>query len=259
MQSQLQAQAAEVQSQLQAQAAEVQDLRERVTHVLPLRVRQRAARSLFQLRLNRDEGAAIVGVGVFFHLGYAVTADHNLAPDAPCGTRVFGRVIDCASAVTELTFNVVVRDKQRDVALLHCLEGKHTDFLEPITDDADCLVTGNMALCSFQCGIHEELPEFSHSMGVFHALCSKISTNKTHALYQSVSWPGDSGAALLLYDGLLVGIHLCVVNDLAELIDQEQSLDDTVSDLASSVRALIAGTSHGCVALLAGAFPKIPV
>jgi hypothetical protein len=41
-----------VQSQLQAQAAEVQELRERVTHVLPLRVRQRAARSLFQLRLK---------------------------------------------------------------------------------------------------------------------------------------------------------------------------------------------------------------
>ncbi len=128
------------------------------------------------------------GVGVFFQHGFAVTADHNLR-DTPCDARVFGRVVDRAGVVTELTFRVAVRDRRKDVALLHCEDETYAHFLERHTGDADELVTAHMALCSFQSAIQEELPEFSHRIGVFHAQCSKLSTHKTHALYQSLSWP----------------------------------------------------------------------
>jgi len=119
-----------------------------------------------------------------------------------------------------------------------------------------------MALCSFQVALEADLgADFegtSCSLGVFRASLSKLSAHKTHALYQSLSWPGNSGASLLLHDGLLVGIHLALVNDLELTFDQEQSLEDYVDALASSVRQLVAGTSHGCVALLAHAFPEPP-
>ena len=39
------------------QASELQSLRERVSHVLPLSVQERAARSLFQLRLLPEQDA----------------------------------------------------------------------------------------------------------------------------------------------------------------------------------------------------------
>jgi hypothetical protein len=151
-----------------------------------------------------------------------------------------------------------VRDRQQDAALLQCEDEAYAHYLEPYTGDVEELVSAHMALYSFQSAIHEQLPEFSQRLGIFHATCSKLSTHKTHALYQSLSWAGDSGTSLLLHDGRLVGIHLAVVNDLEQLTEQEQSLDDAVTQLASSVRSLIAGTSHGCIALLAGAFPRMP-
>ncbi len=155
-----------------AQVSELQSLRERVSHVLPLSVQERAARSLFQLRLLPEQDAEIKGVGVFFQHGVAVTADHNLG-ETRRGVRVFGRVVDRAGVVTELTFRVAVRDSSMDVALLRCEDETYAHFLELHTGDADELVTAHMALCSFQSAIQEELPEFSHRIGVFHAQCSK--------------------------------------------------------------------------------------
>ena len=229
-----------------------------MSHALPLPVQQLAARSLFQLRLGSESGAAVVGVGVFISRGVAVTADHNFPQEAQRGARVYGRVIDLSGRVTELTFTLAVRDRLQDAALLQCEDDAYAHFLEPHTGDADELLSAHMALCSFQSAIHEQLPEFSLRLGIFHATCTKLSTHKTHALYQSQSWAGDSGASLLLHDGRLVGIHLAVVNDLEQLAEQEQSLDEAVAELATSVRSLIAGTSHGCIALLAAAFPSLP-
>ena len=57
-------------------------------------------------------------------------------------------------------------------------------------------------------------------MGVFRASLSKLSAHKRRALSQPLSWPGVSGASLLLHEGLLVGIHLAVLNDLTLLLEQ---------------------------------------
>jgi len=162
--------------------------------------------------------------------------------------------------VTVLELKVVVRNASLDAALLRC-RSDCPSFVS-IRRLAE-LITAHMALCSFQVALEADLgADFegtSSSLGVFRASrLSKLSAHKTHALYQSLSWPGNSGASLLLHDGLLVGIHLALVNDLELTFDQEQSLEDNVDGLASSVRQLVAGTSHGCVALLAHAFPEPP-
>ena len=233
---------------------ELEALRGRVTHVLPVAVQQRAARCLFQLRLRGD--SSCVGVGVFFKAGLAVTACHNLA-DARVGATVFGRVINCDDTEVELEFLVAVRNEALDAALLTCTTA-YEHFLEPYTGAPAELTCSNIALCVFQSAIHEELPDFRHRFGVFYAVCTKLSANKTHVLYQSTSCAGDSGASLLLFDGELVGIHLGVVNDLQRLKEQALGVDDALAELASSVNALIDGQSQGCLALLASAFPEMP-
>jgi hypothetical protein len=172
----------ELQLATQAQRAELADLRERTTHLLPVSIQQLAARCLFQLRLTRD--GSCVGVGVLFKRQLAVTAGHNLGRDAAVGSPVFGRVINHDDTEAELEFEVAVRNNALDVALLHCTT-PYEHFLEPYTGMPAELLCSNMALCAFQSAIHEELPEFKHRrIGVFHALCSKLSTNNTHLLYQ---------------------------------------------------------------------------
>ena len=53
-----------------------------------------------------------------------------------------------------------------------------------------------------------------------------LSAHQTHALFQPLSWPGDSGASLLLHEGLLVGIHLAVLNFLTLLFLEQKSIKD---------------------------------
>jgi len=238
----------------EAQRTELQMLRERSTHVLPLSVQAHAARCLFQLRIVREECS--VGVGVFFETSRAVTASHNLGR-VTVGGSVYGRVIEQDDTETELQFVVAARDDALDAALLTCTI-PYPHFLKPYAGPPSELTGGHMALCAFQSAIQEELPEFKHRIGVFHALCCKLSTHNTHMVYQSTSWVGDSGASLLLLDGLLVGIHLGIVNDLQRLKEQALTGDDALADLASSVNALIDGQSSGCIALLASAFPTVP-
>lgn len=240
--------------QTESTSAQLDALRDRVTHVLPVAVQQHAARCLFQMRLHGDGSS--VGVGVFFKSGLAVTACHNLA-NVRVGAAVFGRVINCDDTEVELVFSVAVRNEALDAALLTCTTA-YEHFLEPYTGVPAELICCNMALCAFQTAIQEELPEFKQRIGVFYALCSKLSANNTHMVYQSTSWAGDSGASLLLFDGQLVGIHLGIVNDLQRLKEQVLGADDVLAELASSVNALIDGQSQGCIALLASAFPDMP-
>jgi len=63
-------------------------------------------------------------------------------------------------------------------------------------------------------------------MGFFRASLSMLSAHQTHALFQLLSWPGDSGASLLLHEGLLVGIHLAVLNFLTLLFLEQKSIKD---------------------------------
>ena len=237
-------------------SAEVARLTERAQYVLPRTVQDAASRSVFLLRLGSDADGA-VGTGVFFHRGLAITANHNLASLQP-GDACFGTVLTDAEPA-QLQFSVVLRDAGMDAALLRC-RSDYGHFLERYDGPPQDLVSRNLALVAFQPALQGELHEFrSISMGVFHALPAKLSRHSTHALYQSTTWSGYSGAALLMFDGKPAGIHLAIVNELQAAMEQAGSLDQRVSELESSVNSMVSGASQGCLALLSCAFPADPV
>ena len=109
-----------------------------------------------------------------------------------------------------------------------------------------------LALCAFQTAIQEHAPEFGCRMGVMPATAVRVSPHERHLLYACTTYAGDSGGALLMHDGQLVGIHLEFVNALRENLARKVDVTERLTDVEESLDELMAGAGQGtCVALLA--------
>ncbi len=192
-----------------------------------------------------------VGVGVFVSSHRAVTADHNLPQSAPVGSTLDAYIPE---QHTQLQVQVIERNAELDFAVLGC-EGSPRDHLQLYTGEPDNLCGEQLALCSFQLGIHEELPECSTSMGIMRADGVKLSRRKNHLIYTSQTWPGDSGAALVMYDGQLVGLHLAGVNALREKFERMHvEHEERLSAVEDSLELAAQSVATGCIALLSHTF-----
>lgn len=76
----------------------------------------------------------------------------------------------------------------------------------------------------------------------------RFSQHGHYMLYQCSSWSGDSGCAIVLQDGLLVGLHTDGVNQAKEMLDRKKSVDERLTDLEGSVESLIKSTASGGIA-----------
>ena len=175
---------------------------------------------------------------VFIGPNRAVTADHILLDDQ---TRVYAAMPEISKV---LILQVVKRVKQLGYAILSCAD-EH-NFLEPYEGDPASLVRAQLALCTFSVGIAEDLDDdelaenFAHCIGVMPASGVKLSKHNHFLVYTSTMWAGDSGGALVIHDGKLVGLHLDGVNHLKELMEHESAdLPTGVGQLEASVKDVI--------------------
>ena len=83
----------------------------------------------------------------------------------------------------------------------------------------------------------------------------KISKGERYFVYDCSCWPGDSGGALVTYNGLVVGMHLEGVNAAREIIEHKTGVGERLRDLELSLKSLVDSTSQGGLGLLATAFP----
>lgn len=173
----------------------------------------------------------------------------------------------CDATRTTLDTRVVKRSKKFDYALLECDVQIHPDHLtvrsfireegsSSIPDDElDDLTGAPLVLCAFQIGVQDDLPEFSQGrqvdLGLMPAYGCKLGAQKHHLLYDVRSWCGDSGAALVMYEGDVVGMH---TNALLERLDRDKTVDDQLADVAESLAAAASITSQVSVALLCHVF-----
>jgi hypothetical protein len=238
---------------------EIAVLRSRSNRLLSLDALESARRSVFMLSLE-SSGAQPVGVGVFYQRGQAVTAAHNLQHAAPRAQFVYGAFGKRAGGTDVpplFRLRVVSRDDELDVAVLVCDNAYvHPHFLTPFQGSPDKLVGETMALCAFQLALREDLPDFDACLGVMPACAIKVSAMSRHVAYSCTTWSGDSGGALLMHDGQLVGIHLALVNALHETLDRKLDVDERLDSVEASLDELIRGVSNGCIALLASHIPR---
>ena len=95
-----------------------------------------------------------------------------------------------------------------------------------------------------------EYPIF-FSLGVMSATVTRLSAN--HIVFQSASFSGDSGSALSLMGGNVIGLHVAGVNEAKELLRLAEA-NDRFNAVEASIDSLIRTTGHGCVGLLAHVF-----
>ena len=211
--------------------------------------------------LSWEAGGGGHGVGVLCGApGAAVTAARYLK-DRPHAAHVFGAVYPGSSggkggAPTLLELEVLHIDWELDVATLRLLTPRgYPHFLECYTGPPSDVAGASLALCMFQLS-ESELPGFGCGIGVLPADGVRLSADARHLLYACPAYAGDSGAAFLMADEQLVGVHHAFVNQLREQFERKHSVDEPLTGVEVSLEALVAGAGRGtCVALLASQLP----
>ena len=124
------------------------------------------------------------------------------------------------------------------------------------TDSINLRDIENLVLASFQIGIAEYAPMFERRLGFCPASGIKTSPFGLHLLYVCIAFAGDSGAALLLKDGKLVGLHMEFANMARERLEQMQTdSKGQLGEVEESLEAIISGgVRQGAVAVLGIAF-----
>lgn len=242
--------------------SQISGLSSRIGRVLSEDAFLLAQRCVFALSsASRGEPA---GVGVLCgSAGSAVTACRNLR-GAVTGSLVYGKVFPSAgenSAPVQLTLKIVHFNPELDYAILHVVKPRAYPHFLPCYTGPLGGVTGGaaLALCAFPWAIQEDLldEQFSSGLGVMSANGVRLSPHARHLLYSCITYAGDSGGALLLQDGELVGVHLDFANALREALARRASVDVRLSGVEGSLAALVAGAGQGtCVALLASEFER---
>ena len=227
----------------------------RVGRVITVEALQNAQRCVFALSLEDRRDWRVDGVGVVcVSEGNAITAAHNLtAAKATPGALVYGEVY-ADGAATRLQLEVMRVNKQLDVATLRVVTpSAYPHFLECCKSlPADVPGGTTLALCAFQMAMQEHTPKFGCRMGVMPATAVRVSPHERHLLYACTTYAGDSGGALLMHDGQLVGIHLEFVNALRENLARKVGVTERLTDVEESLDELMTGAGQGtCVALLA--------
>ena len=162
--------------------------------------------------------------------------------------------LSCLAGLHEqLTMAVSARDAEMDYAILQ----SSTDhaYLPVCADPSEQLVGTDLVLAGYRIGIEKYVPIFSRKLGFTKA--DAITLSNHHLLFRCTTFAGDSGAAFILKDGCLVGIHQEAVNALRERLQHAKVVKDRLSEVEQSIDALVSGgTAQGCCALLSSAFAK---
>jgi hypothetical protein len=152
---------------------------------------------------------------------------------------------------------IASRHPEYDFCILERVKGysAHHAHLPVYNGRVKELVGREMVLASFRIGIEEDASSGRSQLGFTKARVVTLSEHNRHIFYSCPTFAGDSGAALLLMEGQLVGIHQESVNPLRERLDRKRLIEGKIEAAENSVDVVIQrGISQGCVGLLAHTF-----
>lgn len=195
-----------------------------------------------------------VGVGIFVNPFLAVTAAHNFTAEERKGSDV---EVWWPQNKESGTLKLEEKNDEHDYAILR--SNKANSYVPLYAGNPEELVGQEFALCAYQFKLDKDMSSYGFTpgqMGVMQAIGAKLSEHEHYILYQSSSWSGDSGGALIVYDGQLAGIHLAMINDLDDSIGQKMTCEERLTDVEASVKAIIGSMSSGCVGLLSTTFAQ---
>lgn len=220
--------------------------------ILP-EIRAKVANAVFLIMEENEDGVHKgVGMGVFFRPTLAVTCDHNLTEG-----HTVGSLVPLELNNENVDVEVVYRNSELDFAILKA--SKPRSFIAPWNGNPDDLESRcDLVLASFRLGIDEYQEPYKGKLGFAPAACIAISHHRRHIMYSCPTYAGDSGAALIMKDGFLVGIHLETINALREELERKKVIKDRLNDVEQSLDMIVrSGLAQGCSGLLAHEFKNI--
>mmetsp|Transcript_13595 Transcript_13595/g.29850 ORF Transcript_13595/g.29850 Transcript_13595/m.29850 type:complete len:315 (+) Transcript_13595:94-1038(+) len=203
-----------------------------------------------------DEGNKPIGAGFAISKTTVYSVAHNF-PNASVGMEISCRFGKPNNHVTR-QLQISGLDSRLDYCILKTVRGEAPlpNFLEisraPLTPGKNCI------LAAFQIGIQEDLKDLDPdlSVGVFKGEISKLYPR--HFVYQCASFAGDSGGAVVLKDGKVVGIHQETVIQARERIQHGEDLDADarLESVEASIDELLRSLSSGSIGLQLSAIPQ---
>lgn len=206
-----------------------------------------------------DEENKPIGAGFAVSGTTVYSVAHNF-PESAVGMKLlcrFGKPNQ--NFVRQLRISAV--DHRLDYCILRTIPGEANlpNFLEISTAP---LQTGrNCILAAFQIGIQDDLKYLDPdlSVGIFKGEISKLYPR--HFVYQCPSFAGDSGGAIVLKNGKVIGIHQETVIQARERIQHGEDLDTDarLESVEASIDELLRSLSSGSIGLQLSAIsePKL--
>mmetsp|Transcript_26801 Transcript_26801/g.62844 ORF Transcript_26801/g.62844 Transcript_26801/m.62844 type:complete len:322 (-) Transcript_26801:269-1234(-) len=142
-------------------------------------------------------------------------------------------------------------DHRLDYCILRTVPGE-VDLPNFLDTSRAALETGrNCILAAFQIGIQNDLKHLDPdlSVGIFKGEISKLYPR--HFVYQCPSFAGDSGGAVVLKNGNVIGIHQETVIQARERIQHREDLetDARLESVEASIDELLRSLSSGSIGL----------
>lgn len=216
-------------------------------------VQDQVEKAVFVIVDEDNEELKGVGMGVFFSATLAVTCDHNLTAQ-----HTVGNVVTLALKDEKAEVVVVARDAELDFAILQSSKPRPV-FIPPWNGRPDALRGRyDLVLASYRLGIDEYQDVFKNQLGFAQVAGISLSAHRRHIMYSCPTYAGDSGAALLIKDGFLVGIHVETINALREEMDRKKTMKGRLTDVEESLDNIArSGLAQGCSGLLVHAFKDV--
>jgi Trypsin-like peptidase domain len=202
--------------------------------------------------------------GKIFGSGFAVSskrvltaAHHWEEGDDEDGTRfavAVGDQVQCIhgkpAANRRYNLQVVKLDQHLDYCILELIgDSTFSEWTE--TDVSPNLkLTTPVFLASHQIGIQQHLD--TYNMGVSLGIANGIIMRRSdrHMVHSCSAFKGDSGGAIVINNGKVIGLHIASVNEAKHLLDVNE-ID--FGSVAESINQLCDAQSSGSIALLVSA------
>lgn len=209
--------------------------------------------------LTDDGRASGKALGVGFCVGNknkAITSYHNLTTPQ-VGTRVRG-FFGAPYIGQFLDMEITYESATLDFVVLQIISSSFPHKSLPVckiipTRGTDCI------LVAFQISLVEQLiPDITthHSVGVYRGAVVRV--HNQHFAYDAPSFSGDSGGAVIVQGGQVIGMHIETINQAREHVQRASStVNGHLNDVEASVDSLTQGLSSGCIALKAASFASV--